>query len=228
MRSRTGRRTAWRAFMAIACTLLSLLVGWAAASSGAPHEVQFRPDFGRLPPAGSLQIVSFSFSPATLTAGTQTQGTIQLAGGVLPYHAWLNNSPPGCQPPSAPVVTSNTTTTFNCHPNAPGNYNIHLDVLDSAAPANRASASAPLTVNSIGNGNGNPNGSSKSNSSGSFNFPSGLFSLLTVFVFVFLGAMVALAAGVIAVAVSVSRRLRQLNDTIAAQQKSPPEGKPPS
>jgi hypothetical protein len=217
--------TVLRATLAIAFCLLMLLPAWGAGGAGATPQVQARSGATDVPQVGALQVVSFFFSPATVSSGTQTQGTIQLSGGVLPYRAWLNNSAPGCQPPSSPVVTSNATTVFNCQPNSPSTYNVHLDVLDSGSPAARVSATATLQVNS--NGNGNSGGSGKSNGSGGLSLPSGLFGLLTIFAAVFLGTMVAIAAGVIAIAVSVSRRLRQINETLAAQMKPPADVRPP-
>jgi hypothetical protein len=227
MRLPFGHRAPRTTFLSIASAVMLLFPIWAVANGGATHPVMVHPALEKLPQVLILQLVSFVFSPGIVTAGTQTQATIQVSGGSTPYHAWLNNSPSGCQPPTVPVVSSNTTNVFNCRPITPGNYNVHLDIVDSSSPPARASGSAPLTVNGNGNGNGGSNSSSKSNGSGLFNFPSGLFGLLTIFVFVFLGAIVALAVGVIAMAVSPSRRLRQLNDTLAAQPKPPVRGGPP-
>lgn len=221
------RETLWqrRTLLAFACLALLLLPVCSQNGSTARPVAEIRAAHGALPPPGSLQITSFSYSPGTSTVGSQVQGNIQVSGGTTPYHAWLNNTPPGCQPSMVPYVTSNASTTFGCRPSSAGTYNVHLDVLDSAAPPARASQTASLTVNSnSGNGNGSGNGSGKSNGSG-FSLPAGLLPLLTTFVFVFLGAIVALAAGVIAVAVSISRGMRKLNATIAAQQKPTSEGK---
>ncbi|MCI4347495.1 MAG: hypothetical protein L3J97_02605 [Thermoplasmata archaeon] len=211
----------------VGCSFLLFLPGLVV-----PGEHGQAPGTGRIGPlatpgSGPLQVVSFSFSPGSVASGSPTQGMIQLSGGVTPYRAWMNNSPPGCQSNTVPYVTSNSTTTFSCHPNGPGTFQVHLDVVDSGSPVSRVSSSATLQVNS-NNGNGNSNGSGKSNGSGGFSLPSGLFGVLTIFAVVFLGAMIAVAAGVIAVAVSVSRRLRQINETLAAQSSTrinPPPGK---
>jgi hypothetical protein len=123
-------------------------------------------------------------------------------------------------------MVSTPSLQFNCTASSSGTYNVHLDALDSAAPPNKVSQTATLTVNSNGNGGGG--GGSGSNNGGgsnsSFQLPSSLLSMLLIFGLVFLGAIVALAAGVIATAVLVSRRLRQLTETMANSTKvSPPE-----
>ncbi|HKS59703.1 MAG TPA: hypothetical protein VJS68_02870 [Thermoplasmata archaeon] len=176
------------------------------------------------PDAAALRVVTFSYSPSTVTSGTTIQGTIDLAGGVAPYYAWLNNTPAGCQPPTTPYLTNNLSNTFNCSPSTTGTFNVHLDIVDSSAPVMRASSTTTLTVNSNSSGTGNGNGN---NSGNPFSFPSGLLTLVTIFGAIFLGSLVALAAGVIATAVMVSRRLRQLTEAMKLQ-SAPPTGDKPS
>jgi hypothetical protein len=217
-------RATFRPTLALGATLLFLLPFLAGLATASPADLLGGHASGRLPLSVSgVQIQAFSFSPQTISSGSQTQGTIQLTGGTTPYHLWLNGTPTGCQPQSVPYVTSNLSTTFSCNPGSPGSYNIHLEVVDSSTPtATRASMTTSLQVNSNGNGNGNSNNNSHNSSgAGGLNLPGGLVSVLTIFAIVFLGAMVALAAGVIAVAVSVSRRLRQLTEAIAQQPKPP-------
>jgi hypothetical protein len=174
--------------------------------------------------APPFQIVSFGYSPSSVTVGSQVQGNVQLSGGTAPYYAWLNGTPPGCNPQSSPYTTNNTSNPFNCTPTAQGNYNVHLDVVDSSIPSNHQTRTATLTVNSNSSGNNGGNGSG----SGGFSLPSGLFTTLILFGVVFLSAIVALAAGVIASAVMVSRRLRQLNETLGQQRKEQGGFKPPT
>jgi len=52
--------------------------------------------------------------------------------------------------------------------------------------------------------------------------------MLLLFGAVFIGAIVALAAGVIVMAVLLSRRLRQLNETMSRSNPPPSEEKPPT
>lgn len=179
--------------------------------------------------ASPLQITTFQYSPSTITQGTSTQVSIQLTGGTPPFYAWLNNTPPGCPTQSVPVVTSNYSNNFQCTPTGPGNYNVQLTVLDSSSPAYKASRSATLTVNANSNGNGG-SGTNSGNGSGSngLNLPSGFLSLIMVFAIVLLAALVATAAGSIATAVAVSRRLRQLNETLQKMQPPPSGPKPPT
>jgi len=179
-----------------------------------------------------LQITTFQYSPSTVTQGTSTQVSIQLAGGTPPFYAWLNGTPPGCSSQSVPVVTSNYSNNFQCTPTGTGNFVVDLTVLDSSSPTQKISQSASLTVNSNNNnGNGgnnnNNNGGNGSGSSG-LNLPTGFLSLLMIFAIVVLAALVATAAGTIATAVAVSRRLRQVNETLKAMQLPPQGPKPPT
>jgi hypothetical protein len=195
---------------------------------GPSGHVPTSPAAGLTLSAGTLQITSWSFSPNPVSAGTQTQGMVSLSGGTPPYFLWFNNTPPGCGPPTNPQTSSSPSFQFQCSPSSSGSYNnIHLDALDSAAPPNKASQSTSLTVNSnSGNGNGS-GGNGKGGSNSSSILPSGLLTILTYFVLIFMATMVIIAAGVLAIAVSVSRRLRQLNETLARTARAPNEGKPP-
>lgn len=170
--------------------------------------------------APALSIASFSFNPSTIQANSSTQVSIQLSGGTPPFYAWLNNTPPGCQQGSVPEVTSNFSNSFSCSPTASGTFTVHLDVMDSAVPASKASRSATLTVNS-GSGGGGGGGN------GSFSLPSGLLATVTLLALVFLGALVAIAAGTVATAVVLSRRLRQVKEALEKLQKPPESPRPP-
>ena len=190
------------------------------------------------PLAGSFQITGFSFAPSQAMSGNDIQGMVTLSGGVAPFYLWFNDTAPGCGPSSNPVMLSGPSLQFNCTPTSTGSYSVHLDALDSASPPDKATQTAPLTVtsNSNGNGNGNGNGNSGSNGSngsssgnnnGGFSIPSSLITMLMLFGIVLLGSIVALAAGVIAVAVLVSRRLRQLTETMAKANNPSSPAKPP-
>jgi hypothetical protein len=225
MRPEGGRN--W-ATMAVALGIVLLLVvggGGLRAGRALAHPDAAPVSAGLTTSAGPLTIQSFQFSPNSISSGSSTQGTVQLSGGTTPYSAWMNNSPNGCQPSSVPVVTSNLTTTFSCHPSSTGTFSVHLDVLDSSRPVNRASQTAMLTVSGNGGGNGSGNGKG---GNGSSIFPSGLLTVVTLLAVVFLATIIAIAAGTIATAVAVSRGLRRINETLAKQlPKTPESPKPP-
>ena len=172
--------------------------------------------------AAATLSVSLSYSPSTVSANAQTQGMYSISGGTPPFTIWVNNTPPGCNPQSNPFMTSSSSDQFACTPTSAGTYSVHVDVVDSAGT--RGSASATLTVNTSGNGgNGNGNGTG----SGGFSLPTDLITMLTLFGALFVGAIVALAAGVIVMTVLMSRRLRQLNETLAKANQPSTEEKPP-
>jgi uncharacterized membrane protein YgcG len=189
------------------------------------------------PSPESFEIASFSFSPTQTAAGNEIQGMVSLSGGTTPFYLWFNDTAPGCGPSSNPVSLSGPSMQFNCTPSGPGGYSFHLDALDSASPPDKASQTAPLTVtNNNGNGNGGSSGNSGSNggngssgggNNGGFQIPSTLITMLMLFGIVFLASIVALAAGMIAVAVLVSRRLRQLTETMAKVNTQSSAAKPP-
>jgi hypothetical protein len=180
---------------------------------------------------GSLQITSFSFSPNPVSVNSNTHGSVSVSGGTPPYLFWFNNTPPGCSPPNNPASSPSPSFQFGCSPSSPGTYSVHLDVLDSSSPPNRTSQTASLTVNGnpggstggTGNGNGSKSGSGINGSL----LPSGVFAFVLLFGFIFLGALIAIAAGTIATAVLVSRRLRQINETLTKTQRETTETKPP-
>jgi hypothetical protein len=190
-----------------------------------------------MPSLESFQIASFSFSPAQTAAGNEIQGSVTLSGGTAPFYLWFNGTAPGCGPSSNPVTLSGPSMQFNCTPSSAGSYSVHLDALDSTSPPDKASQTAPLTVtNNNENGNGGSNGNSGSNggngssgggNNGGFSIPSTLITMLMLFGIVFLASIVALAAGMIAVAVLVSRRLRQLTETMAKVSSPATQAKPP-
>ena len=187
---------------------------------GTPPSV---PSFGR-PVAAAPFSVSFSWSPSTVSANSQTQGMVTFSGGAVPFNVWLNQTPPGCAPNQVPFVTSNYSNSWNCSPTASGTYDVHLDAVDNTGT--RESATATLTVQSGGGGGGGTGNGT--------NPLSGLQDLLpTLFAFaiIFLGSLVALAVGVIAMAMLVSRRLRQLTEAMKGGRESPddaPDAKPPT
>ena len=179
---------------------------------GTPPSIQ---STGRLTAAAFT--VSFSYSPSTLPANTQTQGMVTFSGGSVPFKVWLNQTPPGCDPGAQPFVTSTYTNTWNCTPTTAGTYNVQLEAYDNTGT--KQTATATLTVQSGGGNNGNGNG----NGSGT-NPLAGLDTVLPtlfIFAFVFLGALVALAASVVAMAVLVSRRLRQLTEAMKGERDGP-------
>ena len=195
-----------------------LVLGGVAGTMNSTGQHPSAPIPDLTPSTGALQIASFSFSPSPVAAGTQTQGIVTLSGGTAPFQLWFNNTAPGCGPSNNPVMLSSPSLQFNCTPSSPGTYNVHMDALDSSAPPNKASQTTTLIVNNNnGNGNNGSNGGGNNGggSNNSFQLPSTLLTMLMLFGIVFLGAIVALAAGVIATAVLVTRRLRQLTETMA-------------
>jgi uncharacterized membrane protein YgcG len=222
----------------VAATAFLLVVG----SVSGPMESTSRnpaPLLAQLNPAPeSFQIASFAFSPAQTPADNEIQGMVSLSGGKALFYLWFNGTAPGCGPSSNPVTLSGPSMQFNCTPSSPGSYSVHLDAVDSASPPDKASQTAPLTVTNSNNGNGNGgssgtngsnggNGSTGGGSNGGFQIPSTLITMLMLFGIVFLASIVALAAGMIAVAVLVSRRLRQLTETMAKVNTQSSAAKPP-
>jgi len=176
--------------------------------------------------------VSLSFSPNPVSAGTQTQISLQFTGGNTPFTVWVNGSAPGCGPQQQPFTTSNYSNNFSCTPTSSGTYNVHIDAFDSSRT--QGSTASTLTVNTGSGGCttncGGNNGSSSGNGSGSggFSLPAGLVTTLFTFALVFFAGLFALAAGVIAMAVLISRRLRQLTEAMKPREPAPPESKPPT
>ncbi|MCI4342030.1 MAG: hypothetical protein L3K11_06655, partial [Thermoplasmata archaeon] len=180
--------------------------------------------------ATPVQVTSFSFQPSSLSVGTQASASVSLSGGNQPYYLWFNNTPPGCGPSAIPEMLNTPMFQYSCHPSATGNFQVHLDVLDSSAPRSHATQNASVMVNSnSGNGNNNNNsGSSGGKGNGSLSLPSGLQQLALIFGAVFLVAMLIIAAGTMATAVVVSRRLRQINETLAKVNALSKDAKPPT
>ena len=175
--------------------------------------------------------VSLSFSPNPVSAGTQTQISLQFTGGNAPFTVWVNGSAPGCGPQQNPFTTSNFSNNFSCTPTSSGTYTVHVDAFDSSRT--QGSTASTLTVNTGSGGcttNCGGNGSSSGNGSGSggFTLPEGLVTTLFTFALVFFAGLFALAAGVIAMAVLISRRLRQLTEAMKPREPAPPESKPPT
>jgi len=177
--------------------------------------------------------VSLSFSPNPVSAGTQTQISLDFTnGGSNPFTVWVNGSAPGCGPQQNPFTTNNFSNNFSCTPTSSGTYNVHVDAVDSSGFM--ASTASTLTVNTGSGGCtsncGGTNGSNSGNGSGSggFSLPEGLVTTLFTFALVFFAGLFALAAGVIAMAVLISRRLRQLTEAMKPREPAPPESKPPT
>jgi hypothetical protein len=201
----------------VVALFVALLIGATAAGVWeAPTRAATAPTGVPIPAASPLTIQTWGFSPSTLSVDTSTSGSLSLAGGTAPYYAWVNGSAPGCGPSTNPVTLSGTTTQFTCNPTSTGNYEVHVDVVDSSVPTMKASQSTSLTVTSNNGGNGNGSNSNGNNSGGgSFSLPSNLIEYALIFGLIFVGAMVALAAGMIATAVIVGRRLRKLDETLS-------------
>ncbi len=176
--------------------------------------------------------VGLSFSPNPVSAGTQTQISLQFTGGSTPFTVWVNGSAPGCGPQQNPFTTNNFSNNFSCTPTSSGTYNVHIDAFDSSGT--KGSTASTLTVNTGSGGCttncGGNNGSNSGNGSGSggFSLPEGLVTTLFTFALVFFAGLFALAAGVIAMAVLISRRLRQLTEAMKPREPAPPESKPPT
>ncbi|HYK94066.1 MAG TPA: hypothetical protein VEY07_08530 [Thermoplasmata archaeon] len=213
------------AMVLISATVLALFSSSSGGLPGSPTPLPVH-----VAAATPVSIPTFSFQPNPVSQGSTTSGTVTLSGGTSPYYLWFNSTPPGCNPPGSPTISSSTTFQFNCQPSASGSFNIHLDVTDSSSPVGHASRAVTLSVNSNSgnnnNGSGNNNGGGGSN--GSFSLPSGLLQLVFIVAVVFLAAMVAMAAGMVATAVAVSRRLRQINETLARSGTPPKDPKAPT
>src|SRR2546425_1790619 len=208
-----------RAVLRVGLWVVLLLV----VAVGTPPSV---PSVGR-PVAAAPFSVSFSWSPSTISANSQTQGMVTFSGGAVPFNVWLNQTPPGCAPNQVPFVTSNYSNSWNCSPTASGTYDVHLDAVDNTGT--REFATATLTVQSGGGG-----GSGTGNGTNPLSGLQDLLPTLFAFAIIFLGSLVALAAGVIAMAMLVSRRLRQLTEAMKGSRDGPksrddaPEEKPPT
>ena len=203
--------------------LVGISFGHSALSTSASWHADASPQLG---------IASFTVQPSSIYVGSTAFVNVSLSGGTPPYFLWFNSSVPGCQPPNSPVQTQYPQYPITCQPSGTGTYSIHLDVVDSATPAGRASNSVSVTVLSGGNGNNNNNNNNNngngSGNGGSLSLPTGLEQLVLLIGLVFLGTMVAIAAGTIATAAMVSRRLRQINETLAKMGLPPKEPKPPA
>ncbi|MCI4349556.1 MAG: hypothetical protein L3J93_05000 [Thermoplasmata archaeon] len=183
--------------------------------------------------AGGLS-VTFSFSPNPVNSGSSTQYSVTISGigATSPFYLWFNSTPQGCQSGSNPTTANSASYSGSCNPSSSGSFTVQLGVVDSNSTVqHHGSAMASLTVNSNGgNNNGGSGSKSGNNSNGSFNLLNGLggvFSILILFAAVFLGALIAIAAGTIATAAVVSRRLRQINETLK-QTIPPTQTKPPT
>src|SRR3989442_6656787 len=131
-----------RAVLRVGLWVVLLLV----IALGTPPSV---PSVGR-PVAAAPFTVSFSWSPSTVSANSQTQGMVTFSAGAVPFKVWLNQTPPGCAPQQVPFVTSNYSESWQCTPTASGTYAVHLDAVDGTGT--RESATATLTVQSGGGG----------------------------------------------------------------------------
>jgi hypothetical protein len=216
---------------------LAMIAVWLASSSTASSAT---PSQTGIFPASETPIsnLNFNFQPSTVSLGSQVTVSVTFSGGTPGFYLWFNSTPAGCSPQGNPQTTSSDSYSINCRPTSAGVFTAHLDVLDSASPPSKVSMTATLTVTSNGNNNNNNNGSGNNSNNnnnngngsggGSFSLPSGLLSIALIGGIAFLGALVAIAAGTIATAVVVSRRLRQLNETLQKLIPSTDKPKPPT
>lgn len=184
---------------------VSLLIALALAQPGLA-------DMAPIQPAAPLN-VSLSFSPNTVPVNAQTTGAYSIIGGTQPFTIWMNNTPSGCNPQSVPFTTPNASGSFTCNPTVTGNFNIHVDVVDSLG--NRGSTSTPLTVTAQSGGGG----SSGNNQTGGIDlsFLQNLLPVLMITGILFLASTVAIAASAVALAILVPKRLKQLRKAIEGQ-----------
>ncbi len=187
-----------------AVVLLAIALSIASPGLASPAPVQ---------PA-ALLTVSLSFSPSTVQVNGQTTGSYSIVGGTPPFTIWENNTPPGCAPQSVPFSTPNPSGTFSCNPTATGNFNVHVDVQDSAG--NRGSMSAPLSVTGSGSGSG-------SNQTGGIDlsFLNNLLPIVMITGILFLASTIAIAASAVALAILVPRRLKQIRKALEGQASQP-------
>lgn len=183
-------------------TLLLLALVIAAPALASPTPVQ---------PAAPLT-VNISFSPNTVTVNSPTTMSYSISGGTGPFTVWENNTPSGCNPPSVPLTTPDASGSNSCTPSVTGNFNVHVDVQDSAG--NRGSASTYLTVNSGGSG-GSGSGSGTNGTGGiDLSFLNNLLPILMITGILFLGSTVAIAVSAVALAILVPRRLKQIRKAL--------------
>ena len=184
---------------------ISLLIALVLAQPTLAYPAQVQP-------AAPLN-VTLSFSPNTLQVNAQTTGNYNIFGGTQPFTIWMNNTPSGCGPPSIPFTTSNASGTFTCYPAVTGNFNVHVDVVDSLG--NRGSTSAPLNVNANTGGGGG----SGSNQTGGIDlsFLQNLLPIVMITGILFLASTVAVAVSAVALAILVPRRLKQIRKVLEGQ-----------
>ncbi len=84
-------------------------------------------------------VSSFAPSPATVSVGSATTLTVDVAGGTPPFSYLYSHLPPAC-------ATANKST-LSCTPSAPGVFQISVEVTDQDGRG--ASATTTLTVNAI-------------------------------------------------------------------------------
>jgi hypothetical protein len=226
----SGHRGAHYVALGIVTTALTLVMLWSGIPSTSPRTPPGERALGVA--AGSpISNLNFNFQPSTASVNSQVTVNVTFSGGTPGYFLWFNSTPPGCSPSANPQSSPSDSYQIQCRPSSSGVFTAHLDVLDSASPPSKASATATLSVTSNGNNNNNNNnGNGRSNNNnggggnGSFSLPSGLLTFALFGGVAFLGALVAIAAGTIATAAMVSRRLRQVNETL--QKLIPPSDKP--
>jgi hypothetical protein len=209
---------------------LAMLMPWSGIASTSHRTSPIVPGLG-VASGSPISNLNFNFQPSTVSVDGQVTVNVTFTGGTPGYYLWFNSTPAGCSPSGDPQTTPSSSYEIHCRPTSSGVFTTHLDVLDSASPPSKASATATLSVTSGGSNNKNGNGSNNNSGgsgNGSFSLPSGLYTIALFGGVAFLGALVAIAAGTIATAAMVSRGLRQVNETLQKLIPPPDKPKPPT
>jgi hypothetical protein len=227
-----GRRGSLRVVMLALSVALTVVVPGFGIASAVPRSAPIV-SAQAVAAASPISNLNFNFQPSSVSINSQVTVSVTFSGGTPGYSLWFNDTPPGCAPSTNPQTSSSTSYMVECRPSSTGVFTAHVDVLDSASPPSKASSTATLSVTSGGNNNNNSNGNGSNNNknsgggNGSFSLPSGLLTFALLGGVAFLGALVAIAIGTIATAAMVSRRLRELNETLQKLIPPPDKPKPP-
>jgi len=159
--------------------------------------------------------VSLGVSPSSVARNSPVTISFQVTGGVSPYHLLWMGLPGGCSGAGPTSTSNNGGSSFQCSPSQTGNFEVTLNVTDSASPTSNAanSPTQPLSVTSNSGGNGNGNGGSNDgNGSGNVSIPflsdlgSAVLYLLIGVIIVFI-LIVITAVSSLSTAILLARRL---------------------
>jgi PKD domain len=146
-------------------------------------------------------VAMLSINPSQVSQGQSIFIQTTVNGGTAPYSYSYFDLPSGC--------SGQSSASFSCTPNSPGNFNVQVTVTDSRGNSSTSpSVSLDVTSSSSGNGNGNGNGNNSNNSLSSlFSGLGGFLSLLLIFGLVGFVSWIVLVVGVWVIAIVLVRRL---------------------